>query len=181
MTATFPEATFPIGIPSAGQGIVVFVPSIADPDEGVTMAELAAGTNFSCAIDGWDPQFEPGTRTTSRYCSSDTFETKGKGKYTGPTIRYVWDPTTDPDVANPEYPHLSKLLPDANGFMVDFRGFDAQNGPYPTTGDNIAKIYTVTLGEREPVAIQSSEDDDHKLEQKVYFSGAVFSNKKVLA
>ena len=111
MSATFPEATFPIGIPSAGQGIVVFVPSIANPDAGVTMAELAAGTNFSCAIDGWDPQFEPGTRTTSRYCSSDTFETKGKGKYTGPTIRYVWDPTTDPDVANLKYPHLSKLLP----------------------------------------------------------------------
>ena len=81
-------------------------------------------------------------------------------------------------------PVVERLVadPDARDFArVDFRGFDAQNGPYPTTGDNIAKIYTVTLGEREPVAIQASEDDDHKLEQKVYFSGAVFSNKKVLA
>ena len=181
MTATFPEAVFPIGIPSGGEGIVVFMPAVAGPADGVTLAELAAGTNFSCAIDGWEPGYEPGTRENVRYCTKDTFESKGKGKWTGPTIRYVWDPKHDPDTANPEYPHLSKLLPGASGWVADIRGFAARTGPLPTVGSNIAELFPVVLGERHPVPLSSSEDDDHKLEQRVYIVGAPYSNVPILA
>lgn len=176
MSVTYPAPLEPIGIDAAGKGALVFVPAIANPAVGPTVAEIAAGVNLSCALYAWNPAGSQSTVERSRYCSRVISESLGKATYKADPIQYDYDPQ-DPE--SDEYPAYAALIPDTKGYLVDRRGLD-----YATAmaAAQIVDIYPVQMGVRSRVAIDVKQEGDKlRVEQAVAITGEPFFDVKVVA
>lgn len=132
--------TQPQSVISDGNVGVLWVPTIADPDNP-TVAELTGGSvvDLTCYLTdaGWNPNLQEDTATDNRLCSRENFARPGRKTYNIPLIY-----TSNPDDPTEDEAALT-LLEDTEGYLVDRRGV-----PYEqtyATGD-IVTVYPVVLG-----------------------------------
>lgn len=101
------------GVAADGNGLVLFVPAIADPS-APTVAELTASgveaLTYGLAPDGFDHQTTVATITTGRYTLAQALELDGVITDTL-EVKYVWEGTSS-DVVR------TILAPGTEGFIV---------------------------------------------------------------
>lgn len=175
MTETIPLAT--PGIKSAGEGSLYFLPAVANPSEGATLAEFQAGVAISCTIDAWNPSPTQNAEEFTKYCMKVAGERGGTVKWQIAPIRYEYDPT---DLENPLYPHVQEMVEGRTGWIVDRRGYDSKSA---VEADQVLSLLMpIELGVRAPVEISAtSPNATHQLEQQIFVIGDVHQFVKVLA
>ncbi|MBK9156718.1 MAG: hypothetical protein IPM11_01080 [Micropruina sp.] len=169
--------TIPDGVATLGAESVYWVPAIANPATGATVAELNAGTPIQCAINSFAPNGDQGSSQDLRLCSVDELENPGRNKITISAIELVYDPQMPTNTT--AYAAYSALAPRAKGFLVDRRGMPHAQA---FAAGQFVDIYTVTLGERNRVAITAGSDGEKfKTSIKPFVSGARYLDKAVVA
>lgn len=167
----------PPGIDAAGNSKLSFVPAIANPAVGPTVAELTAGTDISCALYTFMPSTTQNTVSRAKYCHRQASQSLGRAATTIEPIEYDYDPQK-PDAA--EYAYYAALVPGTVGYIVDRRGLDAKTVAF--AADQYVDIYPVQLGERSRVAVDSTaEGDKLRTRQAVAVIGEVLYDRKIQA
>lgn len=153
----------PVGLPALGMGGIFWFPTIGDP-EAPKVSE--ASLNLTCVPDaGWEPTFEQGAGSRMKYCSTSEFETPGKGKWTGGTMQYEFDPQNPDDVTT--YKHVSALKKGTRGFVGHRLGKPKTDEL--AAGDVLSRLYPVEFGEQVEVPLDPSSDGQVLQRQQRYF------------
>lgn len=172
MTAVFPD-----GVSVLGNEGLWYVPSIADPAIGVTVAELAAGVAVQTAIRGFNPQGTQNSSQDIRLSSVDQYENPGRNQVSIDPIEVVYDPQ-DPDNAT-KYKAYTVLVPNSSGFLVDRRGLTESDA---AAADQIVDIYTIWLGARNRVGVDPTQEGGKFASTiKPFVSGPTYQDVAVLA
>ena len=121
------------GTPADGNGLVLWVPAIANP-AAPTVAELTAGTvkplTYALAPDGFDHQTSVATITSGRYTLAQALESDGIITDTV-VVKYVYKNDLS-DTAS------STLVPGTEGFIVKRLG--VENGAAVAAGQKVTVI-----------------------------------------
>lgn len=121
------------GVAADGNGLVLWVPTIADP-AAPTKAELTGGTvkklTYALAPDGFDHQTSVATITAGRYTLAQALEIDGTITDTI-EVKYVYNNALSDDAS-------STLTPGTDGFIVKRLGID--NGTAVDTGQKVTVI-----------------------------------------
>lgn len=175
--------TEPPGIASLGKGSVFFLPfttaiggTTAAPT--VPLAAFTSATNATCVLDaGWEPKYEMGRGSRMKYCSTAEFESRGKGKWTGNSLRYEWDPQNPADVAS--YKHVVDLAPGSK-FLMGLR-LGLLKDVAVAANQYLAWLVPVELDLQIPKEIDPSADADVlQLDQAYVIIGLPVQNVKVV-
>lgn len=151
----------PLGITAAGNAALIWVPAIANP-AAPTVAELSAGLNVSCAIEGWAPSVQQDTVERRRYCDKTTTERLGTAKWSVEPIIYDYSPQAPSDTG--DYRAYATLAPGTTGYLVDRRGIPAKDTIAAT---QIVDIYPVELGAQSRVPVDETEGATLRVSQQV--------------
>jgi len=169
-------ATFPLGISARGNGALWYLPTVANPDTGVTVAEFTAGLNLSCAIAGFAPSSEQSTVTRTRYCSRAGYEIPGTVTTSIPAIEYVYDPQ-EPD--SDEYEWYSVLAQGVTGYFANRLGMAFEDA---VTAGQYVDLYQIQAGVQNRVAIDpTAEGDELRISQRFFNTGPVRFDTIVIA
>lgn len=164
--------TQPASVPADGYLGVLWVPSLADP-ENPTAAELTAVSvvDISCYITGGGFQngVDEQTIPDPRLCSRQTLERPGKFTHSL-TLMYVHNPAAPTD--NKAYLALTYLT---TGFVVARYGVPYDNAWIAT---NITDVYPVQCGKR--FKVPTEENSVLKISQKLYITGSVAEDAVVV-
>lgn len=172
MTAVFPD-----GVSTLGNESVWYVPSIADPESGVTIAELTAGVKIQTAIRGFNPQGTQNSSQDVRLSTVDLLENPGRNQVSIDPIEVVYDPQ-DPDSAT-KYKAYTTLVPGSSGFIVDRRGLPEGDA---AVAAQIVDIYTVKLGARNRVSVDPTQDGGKFASTiKPFVSGPTYQDVSILS
>lgn len=163
--------TEPPGISALGKGSVFFLPfatavggTVSAPT--VLLSAFTSATNATCALDaGWEPQYEPSAGSRMKYCSTAEFEVRGKGKWTGQTLTYEWDPQTPADVTN--YKHVVDLAPGSKFLMALRLGL--LKDVAVAANQYMAYLVPVELDIQVPKNLDQSNDADVLQKMQRYF------------
>lgn len=132
--------TQPESVVSDGNVLVLWVPTIADPD-APTVAELTAvsALDVSCYFtdSGWNPNLSEDEATDNRLCSRQNYGKPGRQKIEMPLV-YVSNPD---DPAEDEA--ALTLLVNTTGYFVDRRGVAFEQA---IAAGDIVTVFPVTLG-----------------------------------
>jgi hypothetical protein len=167
---------FPAGISAQGQGALWYVPAIAGAN-GPTAAEVTAGIDISCMINGFAPSAEQAVIQKTRYCTTVQYEIPGRASVTIAEIEAVYNPQLPTDTAT--YKSYSTMKENVAGFLLNRLGlaFDATM----TTGQFV-DVYPIICGIQARVGIDpTSEGDEIRYRQKLFVSGPVRYDKALLA
>lgn len=173
-TPTFPLD--PPGIDAAGNSKIVFVQALADPS-APTVAELAAGTDLSCALYRFVPTGDQTTVSRAKYCYKQAVETFGRETWAIEAIEYDYDPQ---NLTAPEYAYYAALQPGISGYIVDRRGLDARTEDWAAA--QIVDVYPVRLGIRDRLPIDpTAEGETLRTRQRIAVVGDVLQDVSVAA
>ena len=176
--------TEPPGIASLGKGSVFFLPiataiggTVAAPT--ILLSAFSSTTNATCALDaGWEPKYEMGRGSRMKYCSTAEFESRGKGKWTGQTLTYEWDPQNPADVTN--YKHVVDLAPGSK-YLMGLR-LGLLKDVAVAVDQYLAWLMPVELDLQIPKEIDPSSDGDVlQLLQGYVITGQPRQNVKIVA
>lgn len=153
----------PAGLPALGMGGIFFAPTIAD----LTAPAVAEFTlNLTCVPDaGWEPTYEESAGARMKYCSTSEYEAPGKGKWTGGTLTYEFDPQNPDDAVN--YRHVIALAEGTRGFLGHRLGKPKTDEL--AAGDVLSRIYPVVFGKQVEVPLDPSSDGQVLQRQQRYF------------
>jgi hypothetical protein len=166
----------PIGLPALARGGIFWFPTIASLDAPkITESTL----NLTCVPDaGWEPTFEQTAGSHMKYCSDSEYEVPGKGKWTGGTFTFEWDPQNPDDVVN--YKHVTGLAEGTAGYLGQRLGLDKDTEL--TAADVLNLLLPVRWGKQVPVPIDPSNDGQLlQLAQRYFITGRVLHNVAVVA
>ncbi len=166
----------PVGLPALAKGGAFWFPTIADLDAPLVTEAIL---NLTCVPDaGWEPTFEQAAGTHMKYCSDSEYEVPGKGKWTGGTWTYEWDPQNPTDVIN--YKHVSALTEGTAGYIGQRLGIGKETEL--TAGDILSLLIPVRWGKQVPVPIDPSNDGQLlQLQQRYFITAPVRQNVEVVA
>lgn len=137
--------TEPASVISDGNVLVLWVPTLADPDEP-TVAELTDPSvlDLTCYLtdEGWDPNLTEDAATDNRLCSRTNYQAPGRQTIQIPLI-YVSSPD---DPTNDEA--ALTLLEGTLGWIVDRRGVPFEQA---VAAGDITTPYYVQLGAQSDV------------------------------
>ena len=161
MSVTIPS---PDGIDAAGRVSVVFVPALAVPG-APKIAEIAAGTQLSCAIDAFPVAIDVPTSTRMKYCYKQPVQSPGKPSFSvGPLVTDA-DPQGSDSSGN--YAHQTVLVTGAKGFLIDRRGIDYD---VAYAAAQKVTVYPVTVSGWRDVDIDTTSTDGQKLQREYHFA-----------
>jgi hypothetical protein len=166
----------PVGLPALAKGGIFYFSTIAN----LTAPKVSEATlNLTCVPDaGWEPTYEQTAGSKMKYCSDSEFEVPGKGKWTGGTFTYEWDPQEPDDVVN--YKHVTTLTEGSRGYLGQRLGLDKDVAL--AAGDVLALLIPVYWGKQVPVPIDPSTDGQLlQLAQRYFITGRVLQNVAVVA
>lgn len=166
----------PVGLPALAKGRIFWFPTIAD----LAAPKVSESTmNATCVPDaGWEPTFEESAGSHMKYCSESEYEVPGKGKWTGGSLVYEWDPQNPADVTS--YKHVTTLAPGTRGYLGLSLGLGKEEEL--TAGDVLNLLIPATLGKQIPVNIDPSNDGQLlQLTQRYFVTGEVLQNVTVVA
>lgn len=157
----------PEGVSTLGNESVWFIPAIANPVAGITVAEATAGTPLQTAINAFVAQGEQGVTSDMRLSSVEEYENPGRNKVSIEPFEIVYDPQ---DLTNATTYKAYSVLPEGtSGFLVDRRGLPHATA-WAVTQDVI--IYPVKIGAHNEVPVEAgSEGNKFKVKIKAYISG----------
>lgn len=166
----------PVGLPALAKGRIFWFPTIVDKS-APTVAE--ATMNATCVPDaGWEPTYEQAAGAHMKYCSDAEYEVPGKGKWTGGSLVYEWDPQDPDDVDS--YKHVTTLTEGTRGFIGLSLGMGKDEEL--AAGQVLNLLIPVTLGKQVPVNIDPSNDGQLlQLTQRYFVTGEVLHNVEVVA
>ncbi len=166
----------PIGKSALGMGGIFWFPTIADPTE----PKVSESTlNLTCVPDaGWEPTFEQAAGSRMKYCSTSEYEVPGKGKWTGGTMQYEFDPQNPDDVAL--YQHVVALEKGTKGWLGHRLGLPKD--VELAIDQVLSRLYRVEFGEQVEVPIDPSNDGQVlQLQQRFFIIAEPLRNVKVVA
>jgi hypothetical protein len=155
----------PLSVNADGSLKVIWVPSIADP-ENPTAAEINSGgsLDISCYLtdDGFTPSTDEQVVKDDRLCSRQSFEKPGR--YTdGLELIYVYNPHSPGN--NQAYTTLAYLT---TGYLVQRWGVDFENA---IAAADIVDVYPATCGIQRKGKPEAN--GTLKTMQKIFVSGTV--------
>lgn len=166
----------PIGLPALGMGGIFYAPTIVAP---AAPKKSEFTLNLTCVPDaGWEPTFEESAGSHMKYCSEAETEVRGKGKWTGGTMQYEFDPQSPDDVAL--YRHVTMLEKGTRGWLGHRLGL-------PKTEEldvdqYLSRLYRVEFGEQVEVPIDPSTDGQLlQLKQRFFIIAEPLRNVKIVA
>lgn len=137
--------TEPASVISDGNVLVLWVPTIADPDNP-TVDELTDPTvlDATCYLtdEGWDPNLAEDVATDNRLCSRTNYQKAGRKTITN-TLIY----TSNPDNPSEDEAALT-FLEGATGYFVDRRGVPFEQ---EIAAGDIVTVYSQELGAQSDV------------------------------
>ena len=164
----------PIGLPAIGKGGIFWFPTIAN----LTAPKVSEATKNLTGVpdSGWEPTYDEGAGEHMKYISMASYEVRGKGKWTGGTFTYEFDPQMPTSAAYA----LSVLTEGLMGYLGHRLGL-------PKTTEIAAAqvlsfLYPVQWGK--PVAIPIDNSTDGQLlqvKQRFFITGPVTQNVTVAA
>lgn len=120
--------TYPTGVKAEGSSMVVFVPTLADPDD-VLVSEITGGLDVSFFITAGN--FQPGADQAKgddrRHGSKETYETLGRVKRTIADLVYIADPQAAAAAAQNEAYETFK--DGVTGYLCHRLGIDVATAP----------------------------------------------------
>lgn len=135
--------TEPASVPFDGNTLVLWVPTIADP-EYPTLTELTGGSVFDATCyftdTGWAPTMTESAVTDNRLCSTDDFGAPGRRAHSLPMV-YVTNPESpNDDEARTTFEYMEE------GYIVERVGI-----PYDTAlaAWDFVDVYPVVLGDQQ--------------------------------
>ena len=164
----------PIGLPAIGKGGIFWFPTIAS----LTAPKVSEATKNLTGIPdaGWEPTFEQGAGEHMKYISTASYEVVGKGKWTGGTFQYEYNPQLPTSAAYA----LATLTEGLSGYMGHRLGL-------PKTTEIVAaqiltNLFPVTWGKPVAVPIDNSSDGQLlQVKQRFFITGPVLENITVAA
>lgn len=174
--SVFPMPLDPAGINAAGNVGLFWVPAIADPQTGATIAELNAGINISNAVYAYDEGAEQSTTSRVKYGYKSERKSLGMPIYNIAALEYDDDPQGT--AVGGQYAYKATLAEGAVGFLVHRRGVP------PTTAFTATQkidIRSAELGRQLRVAVAAgTEGEKLRLRQSVAV-GDTWDARAVLA
>ena len=140
----------PAGIETIAKNRFVWVPSIADI-AAPTIAEIDAGTEFSCALTEFDPGVDASESEDKRLCRKDAAKRSGSVTYSISDLPII---INDPQTADP---FIDQLESGVTGFIAVFPNIAPGTA---TAAAQRAWIYAVTVKTKTP---QKFSTDDGEL------------------
>lgn len=165
----------PVGLPALGMGGIFWFPTIANTS---APKKTESTLNLTCVPDaGWEPTFEESAGSHMKYCSEAEYEVRGKGKWTGGTMQYEFDPQNPDDVTH--YKHVTALAKGTRGYLGHRLGLPKTE---ELDVDQYVDLYPVEFGQQVPVPIDPSTDGQLlQLKQRFFVTGEPILNVKIVA
>lgn len=166
---------FPPGISAQGQGALWYLPAVAGAN-GPTVAEITAGIELSCAIDGFNPSSSQNKIKKVRYCTITAYEIPGKVETTIAATKFVYDPQNPTSTT---YPWFVTMKLNVTGFLMNRLGVAFDTAP---AAGQFVNLYPIICGQQNPVGIDpNGEGDELVYSQEFSISGPVRYGKAILA
>lgn len=152
---------------------VWWVDALANPS-APSAAAINSGVKLHCYLtpDGWNAGLDEQARTSSRLCSVQDFEGKGRHKRTL-NLKYVENPQVPLD--NLAY---TTMVPGTGGFLVERRGIEVEVDETVAAGD-VLNVWPAQPGEYQPQPPEANSD--LKQMQNMFVTGPVIMGAVAVA
>ena len=139
----------PAGIETIAKNRFVWVPSIANI-ASPTIAEIDAGTEFSCALTEFEPGVDASESEDKRLCRKDAAKRSGSVTYSITDLPII---TNDPQTADP---FIDQLEPGVTGYIVVFPNVAPGTD---TASAQRAWVFAVTVKTKTPQKLSTDDGE----------------------
>lgn len=177
MTVTIPES-----VAAEANVKVAFVPAIANPETGPTVAEMAAGVIIGCYLmPGWEGFTSTQTKGESRrFCSRSSFERFGRTTNSSAPLEYTYLPQELATPGNPANEVYETLAEGVTGFIVLGFGLDAEEAA-PFVASDVVDFAPVECGEQNKVTTGADEFAPLIVRQELAVTGPKVKDRVIAA